>query len=49
MAPTYEKIDNIISLLMKTPSSQQKDDLIKLLEGFKTGEFFDEMKRRMRE
>lgn len=47
MAPTYEKIDNIISLLMKTPSTQEKDDFIQILERFKTGEFFDELKRSM--
>jgi len=48
MTSTYEKIDNIISLLRKTPSTRQKEDLIKKLEKFKTGEFLEEIKRKMR-
>ena len=47
MVSTYEKIDNIIGLLKKTPSTQQKEDLIKMLEKIKTGEVFDEIKRRI--
>lgn len=47
MAPTYEKIDNIISLFKKAPDSQQKDDAIKILEKFKSGDFFDEIRNRM--
>ncbi|MDR3046023.1 MAG: hypothetical protein LBU51_00200 [Bacteroidales bacterium] len=41
MAATYEKMDNIISLIKKSPNTQQKEDLIKMLGKFKTGEFFE--------
>ncbi|HAH24538.1 MAG TPA: hypothetical protein DCL77_12440, partial [Prolixibacteraceae bacterium] len=48
MAPTYKMIDNIINLLEKVPNTQQKDDLIKNLERFQTGEFFDELFNRLK-
>ncbi len=40
MAPTYEKIDNTIELLKKSPKTPQKDEVIKILESFKSGVFF---------
>lgn len=43
MASTYKTIDNIINLLGKVPNNQQTVDMIKNLEKFKTGEFFDEI------
>ena len=43
MASTYKTIDNIIDILRKVPNSQQKTEMIKDLEKFKTGEFFDEI------
>lgn len=43
MASTYKTIDNIINILEKVPNSQQKIEMIKDLEKFKTGEFFDEI------
>jgi hypothetical protein len=48
MASTYETIDNIINLMKKMPNTQQKEDLMKMLGKFKTGEFFDEILRRTR-
>ncbi len=48
MASTYEKIDNIITLLKNVPDTPQKEDAIKLFEKFRSGEFFEEMKSKMR-
>ena len=48
MAPTYEKIDNIIQLLKKSPDSEQKEDLIRKLEDIKSGKVFDELMRKKR-
>ncbi|MDD2269135.1 MAG: hypothetical protein PHY15_06235 [Eubacteriales bacterium] len=48
MAPTYEKIDEIIQLLKKTPDSEQKEDLIRKLEDIKSGKFFEELMRKKR-
>jgi len=39
MAPTYETIDNIINLIKNVPDTQQKENLIKILESIKTGDF----------
>lgn len=48
MAPTYEKIDNTIELLRKTPKTPQKDEIIKMLESFRSGDFFEEIMKRKR-
>ena len=45
-APMNEKIDSILEILKNAPDSQHKDDLKRLLEKIKTGEFFDEIMSR---
>ena len=48
MAPTYEKIDNVMNMLEKAPDNQQKEDLIEMLRKVKSGDFFDEIMKRKR-
>jgi len=48
MAPTYEKIDNVIHILKKQPDCAQKEDLIRKLEDLKSGKLFDELMRKKR-
>lgn len=43
MVPTYEAIDNILSLLEKQPDYPQKQEFMTLLTKVKTGEFFDDI------
>lgn len=46
MQPTYQKLDNLIGLLEKSPNTPQKEELMKMINKLKTGEFLDEILRR---
>jgi hypothetical protein len=48
MTPIYEKIDNTIELLRKSPMTSQKEEAIRMLESFKSGGFLEEIIRRKR-
>ena len=46
MQPTYQNLDNILSRLEKFPNTPQKEELVKIIKKFKTGEFLDEILKR---
>lgn len=46
MQPTYQKLDNLVSLLEKSPNIPQKEELIRMINKLKTGEFIDEIIKR---
>lgn len=46
MQPTYQKLDNLVSLLEKSPNIPQKEELIRMINKLKTGEFIDEILKR---
>lgn len=43
MQPTYQKLDNLIDSLEKSPNTPQKEELMKMINKLKTGEFLDEI------
>lgn len=46
MQPTYQKLDNLMSLLEKIPNTPQKEELVKMVNKLKSGEFLDEILKR---
>lgn len=49
MQPTYKTLDNLMSLLEKSPNTPQKEELVKMINKLKTGEFLDDIFKEKKE